>query len=702
MEKLKCLLKELFKKTNHWYTKEELRKILNVKGEKQTEFFNMALQELIEEGCLFFNEKKGYTLFTNSLGYAYGNIEITKAGNGFIHTKDGYTIFIESANLNGALNGDTVIIKDIINGTRKEFKGTVDKVLKRKNGIAYFKVIGNGLTASLLPYNNNYNINIELNKNQRKNLIDGDIIEVTIDTEDDMGIYMASVQRSVGNISDPDSDLKVLASECEIATLFTEEELKQAENMPKEVTNDDMKDRVDLRNLSFLTIDCDNTKDRDDAVHVEKLANGNYKLYVSIASVNHYIKKGTPLYEGILRRCTSHYPNNTCIPMLPHTISNGICSLNEGVDRLTKTCEMEITPGGKMVNYSIYNSVINSKKAMKYSLVNDVLDYKEATEYKPFEEQLFTMQELSEILSKNAEKRKYLNFNIPEIEVKKDNEEFEFSLNNQGKAEKLIENFMVITDNTVAKEYGWLPFIFRTHDMPKEELVEQVVKKIKCAGIHVNLAGGIDPVAIRKILSILNSKEEYQVFNSILLKSMQKARYSTENYGHYALQLEEYCHFTSPIRRIADFMVHTIIDEAIESNYDLNYLNSLELDLNEISKDATKEEIKDKLFESEARKMAMAEYMENHIGEKYNAIITEVYPQGIFVRTSDLIEGKIALTDIGHDKSKYRYNPDIDAIVGNNNHIYHIGDYVEVESIDASKENRTVNFSLERKRKHIG
>lgn len=701
MEEVKNLILELFQKKNTYIDIEQLRKLLNIKGEKQTEFFNEALNALIEDGSLFFNEKKGYILFTHDLGIAYGEVELNKQGNGFVHTKDGYTIFVEANDLNGALNKDLVYVNNIIPGRKKDYAGSICKIIKRNTGTAFYEVIGSGLTATLVPYNNNYNVNIEINKKQRKALIDGQIIEVEIGKEQEDGIYMASVIKEVGYKSDPDTDLSILAYECNIDSDFTVEELEQAQSMPIEVSNKDMEGRIDLRRKKFLTIDCDNTKDRDDAVCIEKLDNGNYKLYVSIASVNHYIKKGTPLYEGILRRCTSHYPNNTCMPMLPHSISNGICSLHAGVDRLTKTCEMEIDNKGNIIDSKVYNSVINSKCAMKYSLVNDVIDGKDVQEYKDFYREILEMQKLSLILSKCAENRKYLDFNIPEIEVKKVGDELKFNLSHQGNAEKIIENFMVITDNVVAKEYGWLPFIFRTHDLPKKDLVERVIQKINCAGLHINISSNIDAIEIKKVLNILGSKEEYQVFNQILLRSMQKARYSTNNIGHFALQLEDYCHFTSPIRRAADFMVHTVIDEAEEHNYDYNYLETLEKDLYEVAANATREEIKDKLFEEEARKMAMAEYMMNHIGEESPAIITEVYPHGAFVRTNDLIEGKVALEDFDKDnnKVKYKYNPNIDAIIGTNNHIYHIGDYVDVKSLNASKENRIVNFEIQRKRK---
>lgn len=308
MEEIKSLILEYFKKRNNYTSVEELRKILNIKGEKQTEFFDNALNALVEEGSLFFNEKKGYITFTNNLGIAYGKIELNKQGNGFVHTKEGYTIFIDNKDLNGALNNDIVYVNDIVPGRKKDYSGSIYKVIKRSTGKAIFQVVGNGQNATLIPYNNMYNVNVEINKQQRKNLIDGQILEVEVSLNQEDNVYYATIIKEIGYVSDPDTDLYVLASECNIDSEFTKEEIDQANSLPKEVTEDDIKDRIDLRDKRFLTIDCDNTKDRDDAVCIEILKNGNYKLYVSIASVNYYIKKGSPLYEGILRRCTSHYP----------------------------------------------------------------------------------------------------------------------------------------------------------------------------------------------------------------------------------------------------------------------------------------------------------------------------------------------------------------------------------------------------------
>ena len=678
----------------------EIQKQLNILGEIRRMALEDALQDLSEEGYLIDIDKKGnFKRLTNDSGLAFGTIEINKNGNGHVHTNDGYTIFIPTLKLNGALDGDSVIVSNITPGRKDTYEGEIYKIAKRNKGTALFQVVKVDNAVSFIPYNNSYNVNIELNKTDLNKLVDGDIIEVSVPTESNEGIYFACLDKVVGNVVDADADLRALAAEFQIDASFSQDEINQANSLPTSVREEDKVGRRDLTHLPFVTIDCDDTKDRDDSVYVEKLANGNYKLYVSIAAVNHYIKRGTPLFEGIKKRSTSHYPNGMVFPMLPHLISNGICSLNEKTDRLTKTVEMEIDLDGNVVDYDIYKSIINSRKAMRYSDVNKIFAGETVSGYEEYEDNLLTMKELSDILTKASKKREYLEFKVPEIEVTKENGENKFYLNEQRDAEKLIENFMVMANQTVAGHYSWIPFIYRVHEAPDEEVVKSVIKKMNLCGYKVVMDGKITRGSLNALLKKFKTKEECQIFHQMLLKAMAKARYSTDNQGHYALKLSDYCHFTSPIRRAADFMIHTAIDDLEENNYDMKYVDLLEKELQEVSENATKEEINDFKFEDEARKMAMAEYMENHIGEDYEGIITEIYPHGAFVRTSNLIEGKVSLNDIGDGNDKYRFDNDRYAIISKKaKQAFRVGDKVLVEAIAASKHNRTINFKLERKK----
>ena len=360
-EELQKELKKIFDQDKRNHNVNDIQKQLNILGEIRRMALEDALEDLREEGYLIDTDKPGsYKRLTNDSGLAFGTIEINKNGNGHVHTNDGYTIFIPAIKLNGALDKDSVIASNITPGRKDGYEGEIYKIVKRNNGKALFQVVKVSDAVSFVPYNNNYNVNIELNKNDLKRVVDGDIIEVIVPEESTDGIYFASLNKVIGNIMDADADLKALAAEFQIDATFSKDEVDQANNIPTSVTEEDKIGRRDLTNLPFVTIDCDDTKDRDDSVYVEKLDNGNYKLYVSIAAVNHYVKRGTPLFEGIKKRNTSHYPNGMVFPMLPHIISNGICSLNEKEDRLTKTVEMEIDPNGNVVDYDIYKSFINT------------------------------------------------------------------------------------------------------------------------------------------------------------------------------------------------------------------------------------------------------------------------------------------------------------------------------------------------------
>ena len=317
MDELKLMIKNLFEMTNKAYTKEKLRKELNIKGQEQTTIFERALNALVEDGCLFFDSKKGYKLFPTNQNIAYGTISITKSGNAFVTTNDGTDIFIKATNLNGALDGDKVIIDNILEDRHHAYTGEVSKILKRKTGIIICEVINSGYNATIVPYNYLQALNFTINKNELKNLIDGELIEVKVEATQINNTYPATIKKRIGHKSDPNIDLILLAHKYEIPIDFSNEALKEAEELPTKVEEQDLYNRVDLRDKEFITIDCDNTKDRDDAIYLEMLPNGNYKLYVSIADVSHYVKRGSHLFEAAMERCTSHYPNNTCIPMFP-------------------------------------------------------------------------------------------------------------------------------------------------------------------------------------------------------------------------------------------------------------------------------------------------------------------------------------------------------------------------------------------------
>ena len=696
MEELMDLIIEYFNQNSKGFYEKELRKHFNIKGEKQTDIFNCALNALVENGSLFFDGKT-YKLFTADLGLAYGEIEINRMGNGIIHTKYGI-IFIDNKNLNGALNGDKVIVSNIIKSPRKNnYEGRIFQVLKRNTGKVIYKVKGNGFQAELVPYNENENVEIIINKNQLKDLQDGDYISVNISKEKKDNRYYAEIDKIIGTDNTKDIDVKILFEEYNVPVDFPEEVLEEITNIPNKVTDDELIGRVDLRGKDFLTIDCDNTKDRDDSIYVEKLNNGNYKLYVSISDVSHYVKKDSKLFEEALRRCNSHYVNNTCNPMFPKELSNGICSLNANVDRLTKTVEMEIDNNGQVVNYDIYKSVINSRKAMKYSKVNKILNDISVNGYDEFADQLKTMNELNKILENARYDRNYIDFDIRDVEQIEDNfgKIIDFKRAETGNAQLLIENFMVIANETVAKHFYWLPFVFRIHEEPNKQAVEEVLNLLRISGYDIPQYKNIDARILKGILKDLSKIDKLDIAKSTILKRMKRARYSINNLGHYALQLNNYCHFTSPIRRIADFLLHTIIDEVNNIDYSPENIQEIENQLQKVCEQASKTEKLSKEIEEKGMFIEMAKYMEKYIGKEFEAYITEIYQHGMLAKTNNMITGKIKLEDIMDDK--YYFDYDKNAIIGKKTkNKYTLGQKVYVVVKDASKANLTINFKIDK------
>lgn len=685
---------------NCFITEHELRKNLKIKKEEMAEKFKSSLRELIEDGLVFFDEKKGYRNFTNELGVAFGEIEINKKGNGFVHTNDGYNIFIEWKDLNGALNGDKVIVESIGFGRGNEFKGEIGKIVKRKTGNIICEVIGNGYEASILPCNSTELVPLHIKKSQFKDLLDGEIIQVKVGVDKIDDEYIASIEEVVGHKSDPGIDLKIIYLRNEVPVEFPKEVLEEVRNLPKEVLKEELIGRKDLRDKDVVAIDCDDTKDRDDAIYIEKFPNGNYRLYVNISHVSHYVKDGTALYEEALLRCNSHYPNNTCNPMFPHTLSNGICSLNENVDRLTRTVEMEFDKDGKIINYDIYPSVINTRKNMKYSEVNKVLSGEMVEGYEQYREQLIYMEELSNLLEKLKLERNYLDFDVPEIRPiqNKDGRTEGLKESKQETAENIIENFMLITDTTVAEHFSWMPFIYRVHESPNEKTVQSVIKTLNLSGFKVPKYKNIDEYSIKELLDHVKTIEEANLIKTMLLKSMKHAKYDTKAIGHFALQLDKHCHFTAPIRRVVDLKIHSIIDSLDKFEYTNENINALEKELTTISMNASRTEKLSQDIEREALAMAMAEYMEDHIGEEYKGTVTEVYQHGMFVKTENLVSGKVSFENMGNDV--YQYDHDKRAIIGKNTkQKYQIGNKIYVVVKDASKANRTVDFMISDKPK---
>ena len=534
---------------------------------------------------------------------------------------------------------------------------------------------------------------VDVPSNEYSRLVEGSRVLIKLKNDGLNG----NIVEIIGHKDDPGIDLiQIALSKC-FSLDFSEEYLKELEKFPNHVKEDEIKGRLDLRNKLIYTIDCDNTKDMDDAISVEKKENGNYVLGVHIADVSHYVKLGSEIFKEAFKRGNSLYMLNTVIPMIHKFLSNGICSLNPSVDRLTKSCFMEIDKDGNIVDYKIVKSVIRSKKKMKYSEVNKLLEEnKMVAGYEPFIDNLKLANELNNILNKARIERGYVKFmsNDLIVELDKNNKPLEFKMQEQKTAETMIENCMLMANQTVAINYSWLPFIYRIHEMPDKNTVINILQFLKKLGYNIPPIKNVDnQKALQGILRDLSSDKDFKIISNFILRGMKKAKYSTENTGHFALAYEHYTHFTSPIRRLSDLMIHILIDLYEKNNYMINEeIENLEQLLIDVCIQASFKERKAIEAENEANAMKMAEYMEGHINEYFNGKIINIDSSGVTVEVNNII-GHVNFSDI--KKDSYKFNKENFTLFGKKTkQTLKIGDNVRIKVLSASKEYRTIDFAI--------
>lgn len=666
-------LKELFLE-NKKYTFKEIKKILNIDEET---LYNQ-LQFLEEQGIIIESNGTFQKIPNNCV---VSKIKICKNGCGvFYLDKDKYQI--HPNDLNYALNNDLCLF--LIDRETKQAK--VKKIIKRFDNLVVCEFVNNKFKI----YGGNSFIDIP--DKETKKLVEGTRILVKLKNNGLCG----NIVEIIGHKDDPDIDLKQIALSNSFCLNFSQDAMDELEKIPHEVKADELKDRLDLRDKLIYTIDCDNTKDMDDAISIELNEKGNYVLGVHISDVSHYIKYGSALFKDAYQRGTSVYMLDSVIPMIHKYLSNGICSLNPNVDRLTKSCIMEIDQNGNIVDYKIVKSVINSKKKMKYSEVNKILEEnKIIPSYESFVENLKLAQQLSIILSKKIQEKGYINFQSNDLNISLDEngKPLEFIISNQKSAEKIIENFMLLANQTVATNYCWMPFIYRVHEIPDEELLKKILDFLRIIHFKVPNVKNLDnPKTIQGILKKFSCDEDFKIISNFILRGMKKARYSDYNLGHFALSFDNYTHFTSPIRRLCDLMVHILIDKYNNPNITQEELKELETILSDVSSQASMKEIKAIEAEQEANMMKMAEYMEDHIGEYFNGKIINISASGITVEVNNIV-GHVKIFNVKGDL--YQFDPDLFIVKGRKTkNCYQIGDYVRIKVLNASKEFRTIDFEI--------
>ena len=609
--------------------------------------------------------------------------------------------YISKDNVNGAVDKDEVTIY-VLDENKKE--AAIKHVNERnlKDLLVGEFCIKDGKNLIDLE-DDKLNIVIEIDDDKTKNAVSGHkVIVKLLENTMNTNYYKGEVIKIIGHKDDPGVDILTIAAKYEVYDMFPETVDKELESIPSEVSEEEFAGRRDLRKQMIFTIDGDDTKDIDDAISL-RAANGNYELGVHIADVSYYVKEGSSLYEEAYTRGTSNYLADKVIPMLPHQLSNGICSLNPNVDRLAISCVMEIDKEGNIVSSDIFESVIRSRKQMTYKNVNKIIEKNEIPEgYEEFAGILKKMHELAKILRKHKTGNGYIDFDTdePKIIVDDSGKAIDIQKRERGEGEKLIEDFMIAANEAVAETvfHMDLPFIYRVHGAPDEEKIGSFLNFLSVLGYKVNAnLNKLTSKTVQDILKQVKDKDEYPILSSMLLRSMQKAVYDVTNIGHFGLGSKCYTHFTSPIRRFPDLNVHRLLRTYLFNhkidNETIKYFNTT---LPNITKQSSERERAAVDCERDVTDMKMAEYMMDHIGEEYKGVISSVTNYGMYVELDNMVEGLVRIEDIPGDY--YIYQEAGFCLIGKSSKKrYMLGQKVDIIVDSVFKDKGEINFKLAKK-----
>ena len=657
--------------------------------------FIKLINEMEEEGLIVRSKFNDYYLI-NQLNFYSGVLEVNKKGFGFVRIDEETEFYVHESNMKDALNKDTVLIEKIPgHGNREE--GRVIRVIKRGQ-LRYVGEVKRG--------KRDYFVKADDSKFEKPIIVDSAHMhgampghKVVVEVKTFKPQIKGDIVKIIGHCNDPGVDILSIVHAHDVDIEFPEEVYQQIENIPEEIDPSDIENRVDLRNEVIVTIDGDDAKDLDDAISLKKLDNGHYQLGVHIADVSYYVTEGSPLDKEAVKRGTSIYLVDRVIPMLPHKLSNGICSLNPNTDRYTISCIMEIDKNGEVVNHEIIPSVIHSSYRMTYNNVNAILDgdFPLQQKYEKVVPLFFLMQELATLLRSKRDERGAIDFDVNEAKVLVDEKGHptDVVLRTRGASDKIIEEFMLKANETVAQHFKWmdLPFIYRVHEHPKLKKLQQFAAIVKPLGYTIK--GSLEHVYPNELSAIVEASkgtEEHTVISTLLLRCMQKARYDRQCLGHFGLADEYYTHFTSPIRRYPDLLVHRCIRNFLfEQNYEETaHFEAVIPELAEQSSFRERESID---IEREVMDMKMAEYMESHIGEEFEGIISSITQFGFFVELPNTVDGLVHITDLTDDY--YHYDEKNIMLRGERTgKTFKLSDKVKVRVIGSSKKERTVDFEL--------
>lgn len=696
------------------FSMEEIAQGLGLQKSEDFKLLVQTIAQMEREQSVVFT-KKGKVKLPLKPVLIEGTFRANERGFGFVTIDpEEDDIYIPKEATGYAMDGDTVAIDIIKTADTAMDRGAEGKVVEiRKRATTQLAGEFVAYTEEEISETDLYGVVIPKDKklNQFKvyaaaegiRPVDGSIVmvELTHYPEKNYATSLEGIVKQViGHKNDPGMDILSIVVSNGIPTKFPDDVLAEADQVPDTINEKDLVGRRDLREQLIVTIDGEDAKDLDDAVTVKKLANGNYFLGVHIADVSNYVTEGSQLDREAYERGTSVYLTDRVIPMIPQRLSNGICSLNPHVPRLTMSCEMEIDPNGQVVSHDIFPSVIQTTERMTYTAVNQILEEQDEQvmeRYQQLVPMFQEMQELHQILEEMRIRRGAISFEDREakILVEPDGQPTDILLRSRGVGERLIESFMLAANETVAEHFNKrnFPFIYRIHEQPKEEKMQRFFDFASALGIVVRgTKGTITPKDLQKVIENVEDKPESAVINTMLLRSMQQARYSEDNFGHYGLAAEYYTHFTSPIRRYPDLIVHRLIRSYGQDPSEANQ-TYWENELPEIAEHSSKMERRAVEAEREVDAMKKAEYMMDKVGEEFEGIISSVVKFGLFIELPNTIEGLIHINELKQDYFHFIENHL--ALVGERTGLtFKIGQKVRVKVIKADLEERAIDFEL--------
>ena len=672
-------------------------------NEKEYKAIKKTLKTKEKEGLIIKTKKDRYAV-PERLGLITGKLQAHSKGFGFLipDAEGEKDVFIPSSAINGAMNGDKILVqitREDKNGKKRE--GEVVQILERGNKKFVGVYEDSRNFGFVVAEDTKINQDIFVSKRDRNGANDGDMVVVEITKwPEKRRSPEGRIVEILGKKGEKGLDILTIIKKFGLPEEFPQKVLDFAEGIEEEIPQKEYERRKDLRDIKMVTIDGEDAKDLDDAVSIEKLSNGRYKLGVHIADVTHYVREKNPLDKEALKRATSVYLIDRVIPMLPKKLSNGICSLNPKVDRLALSCIMIIDNNGKVLDHEICESVIRTNERMTYTDVTKILkdnDEELKKRYDYLVDDFKTMEELCNILYKKRIKRGAIDFEFEEAKITLDSKgkPIEIKPYEREIANRIIEEFMLVCNETIAEHMYWtnLPFVYRIHENPDEEKLEKFKEFVYNLGYFIKWNGEIRPRNLQEVLEKVKGKKEEIVVSTLLLRSMMQARYSPECVGHFGLAAQYYCHFTSPIRRYPDLQIHRIIKEHLNGKIDGTRAKKLTTLVDYASKQSSEMERLAQEAEREVDDLKKAEYMLDRIGEEFDGIISSVTSFGMFVELPNTIEGLVHITAL--DDDYYIYDEAHLCLIGERTKkIYRLGDTAKVVCSRVDIPNREIFFDI--------